>query len=48
MKHGTNCDCGMCKMGKAVGMIKKPDQKRNNTCSCGSGKSYEECHGKGK
>ena len=24
-KHGKNCDCGMCKIGKAVGMIEKPD-----------------------
>lgn len=48
MKHGTNCGCGMCKIGKAVGMIKKPENQANHACTCGSGKNHEDCHGKGK
>ena len=44
MKHGTNCDCGVCKIGKTIGMIKKPSN--TNLCSCGSGKKHEDCHGK--
>jgi len=30
MGHGTHCDCMICSMGKAVGMIKKCD---NKTCN---------------
>lgn len=28
-KHGSNCDCGMCRMGKAIGMIKKPQNDQD-------------------
>lgn len=43
MSHGQNCDCGMCKVGKAMGMIKKAEKKTNQACSCGSGKEGANC-----
>ena len=36
MKHGSNCDCGMCAIGKKMGMIKKAEEKTFTCTSCGS------------
>ncbi len=42
MKHGSKCDCGMCSLGKKVGMIKKGSESEQGegkkfVCkSCGS------------
>jgi len=48
MKHGENCDCPICEMGKKIGMIKKADDKKFTCSSCGSESegSAGECCGK--
>ncbi len=38
MDHGRHCECGLCKMGKAVGMIKK----------CQDENCHHESHKKGE
>lgn len=37
MKHGKSCNCLVCKVGKAMGMIKKEEKKSEHGDSCGSG-----------
>lgn len=32
MKHGQNCDCMMCGLGKKMGMI--PKTKKNDEMTC--------------
>lgn len=45
MKHGTNCDCAICSIGKKIGIIKKSDNNTTNCESCGAEKNNrdEDC-----
>jgi hypothetical protein len=36
MKHGSNCDCTVCKLGKKMGMIKESKEKTFTCASCSS------------
>lgn len=44
MKHGYECKCPGCAIGRAIGMIKK-SVANDKSCSCGSGRSYRDCCG---
>ena len=47
MKHGSNCDCGICTIGKKMGMIKKADKKyKCVSCNTESKNETGECCGK--
>lgn len=46
MKHGYECKCPGCAIGRTLGVIKKPTSG-NKGCGCGSGKLHEECCGGG-
>ncbi|XOU94492.1 MAG: hypothetical protein ACNFW9_00315 [Candidatus Kerfeldbacteria bacterium] len=43
-KHGTNCECGMCKVGKAMGMIKKPENSKEHNHDHSDNHEYDENH----
>lgn len=47
-KHGPYHNCAMCSMAKKVGMMKTPKDEPGHLCTCGSGRNYEDCHGKGQ
>jgi len=44
MKHGYQCKCPGCAIGRILGVIKKPNVNDAN-CDCGSGKPFNECCG---
>ena len=48
MKYETNCNCGVCKMTKEVGMHKHHKTDHVDYCFCGSGKKRQDCHDNGK
>jgi len=45
MKHGANCDCVVCSLGKKMGMLKKADSDIASCESCGAEKKdqTEDC-----
>lgn len=43
-KHGTNCDCGMCTVGKAIGMIKKSVDNNEHSHEYGHEHDYNKDH----